>query len=576
MFSKRSMTPLRAALLALFALVATMAVITTASAGDASRSSATGRPPLVLDRSRTGEDAITALGGRLNEIAAQNDLAGPDLAALLRADSAAWLDASGRLFFVEPAAGTAEAPVSTGAAPFPVEQTFLLHSMPASDRVIFLDFDGHTVEGTGWNQDYGESFTTEPYSIDEDGSTFSFAEREEIQQVWQRVAEDFAPFNVDVTTEAPAQDAITRNGDNDSAYGTRVCQCGGVAYVGTFDNSSSHAYYQPAFVFTQGVGHEDKFVAEAASHEAAHNLGLLHDGTRRQGYYEGHGSWAPIMGVGYYKAITQWSRGEYNKANNSEDDFAVMTSHGAEPRDDDHADTLLAATAISGPTFAENGLISSRTDVDTFELVVNEPGQLSVAASPAPRGPNLDIGLELLSSTGQVVASADPASGSVAGDTSLATGLDASLSASVTTGTYFLRVDGVGAGSPRSTGYSDYASVGAYSLTGELNPSTTPVLRVSSIEMNTDNAGRKIAASATVTITDGDNPQGGVSVTVTWSGRVTGTTTGETDADGSVILISPSTSAKHGTFTATVTSVAGPGSDYDPGLNAETTDSISV
>ena len=46
---------------------------------------------------------------------------------------------------------------------------------------------------------------------------------------------------------------------------------------------------------------------EAASHEAGHNLGLSHDGTRKTGYYAGHGDWAPIMGVGYYREVSQWS-----------------------------------------------------------------------------------------------------------------------------------------------------------------------------------------------------------------------------------------------------------------------------
>ena len=48
----------------------------------------------------------------------------------------------------------------------------------------------------------------------------------------------------------------------------------------------------------------EKYIVEAASHEAEHDLGLSHDGTSTTGYYPGQGSgavgWAPIMGVGYY------------------------------------------------------------------------------------------------------------------------------------------------------------------------------------------------------------------------------------------------------------------------------------
>jgi hypothetical protein len=66
-----------------------------------------------------------------------------------------------------------------------------------------------------------------------------------------------------------------------------------------------------------------------ASHEAGHNVGLGHDGTASVGYCQGHGAWAPIMGVGYYRGISQWSKGEYAGANNTEDDHAVIGSHGS-------------------------------------------------------------------------------------------------------------------------------------------------------------------------------------------------------------------------------------------------------
>lgn len=53
--------------------------------------------------------------------------------------------------------------------------------------------------------------------------------------------------------------------------------------------------FDPAFIFPLNLGSHPKYVAEAASHEVGHRLGLHHDGP---GYYPGHGNWAPIMGVG--------------------------------------------------------------------------------------------------------------------------------------------------------------------------------------------------------------------------------------------------------------------------------------
>jgi hypothetical protein len=44
----------------------------------------------------------------------------------------------------------------------------------------------------------------------------------QIQYIWQRVAEDFAPFDVDVTTQAPAPEALTRASSTDTVFGTTV------------------------------------------------------------------------------------------------------------------------------------------------------------------------------------------------------------------------------------------------------------------------------------------------------------------------------------------------------------------
>ena len=66
----------------------------------------------------------------------------------------------------------------------------------------------------------------------------------------------------------------------------------GIALLDVFDSSLD----RPAFVFSSGAS--AKTIAEAVSHEAGHTLGLSHDTDtiRGQDYYDGHGSWAPIMG----------------------------------------------------------------------------------------------------------------------------------------------------------------------------------------------------------------------------------------------------------------------------------------
>ncbi len=141
------------------------------------------------------------------------------------ADPSAKVGATDRLYFEEPLPKDLPgAPARKEAAKFDADstQTFLLHSRPGSTRVIYLDFDGQTITGTAWNSQTGRpSFDAAPFSLDP-WSDFSIAEHEVIQSVWQRVAEDFSPFDVDVTTQDPGEAAITRSGWSDQRFGTRA------------------------------------------------------------------------------------------------------------------------------------------------------------------------------------------------------------------------------------------------------------------------------------------------------------------------------------------------------------------
>jgi hypothetical protein len=75
----------------------------------------------------------------------------------------------------------------------------------------------------------------------------------------------------------------------------------------------------------------------------------------------------------------------------------------------------------------------------------------------------LDIKLQLLDSGGSLIMESDPYYI-----------LPASLSTTVSAGTYYLRIDGVGTGDP-NTGYSDYASLGQYFISGTVvDPNVNP------------------------------------------------------------------------------------------------------
>jgi hypothetical protein len=372
---------------------------------------------------------------------------------------------------------------------------FSLHSHPGATRVVYLDFDGHTIAGTAWNNSSGvASFEAVPFDLDGDPVTFSTTERSRIGEIWHRIAEDLAPFNIDVTTEEPASFTsttghilITRS---TTATGGDMphASAGGVAYVNVFGALNYATYYSPALVYFNHLGGGSaSSVAEASIHEFGHNLGLSHDGTSSVGYYQGHGngfvSWAPIMGVGYYKNVTQWSKGEYPDANQTQDDLAIIDGKLGY-RADDHGDTPMAATALvieaNGDVLVTHpesdpfndhtdnkGVIELRTDVDVFSMDVAE-GPLSLTVTPAwksfyrdsHRGANLDVSLRLLDGQGTVVVSDDPLDNT-----------DATVVTDVSAGRYYLEIDGVG--NSVEEGYSDYGSLGQYFVTGTVTPDNT-------------------------------------------------------------------------------------------------------
>lgn len=417
-----------------------------------------------------GRDAVELLeeSGTLAAVAADAGLEADELKYELLDDSSMFVTDSGFVGYADAVEVTGPRPLAPavsmfGAAALPAN-VFDLNSRPSSSRVIFLDFDGHSANDPAWS---GAGFpgviNSAPFDVDGAPGSFSAVEQNLIFEVWQRVAEDYRPFDVNVTTRDPGVEGIRRTSSIDAAYGQRVVITPsnftgpgviGVALLNVFGSDTDHA----AYVFTDAAFKQTaKTMGEAVSHEAGHTFGLGHDGGPvSPNYYDGHGAWAPIMGRPTNPAtpVSQWSRGEYAGANNFEDDLAVIASL-TDFRPDDHADTAAGARLVPSSSVTA-GNIGRTGDRDFFAVDVLD-GTLSIQLRP-PTGQaswsNLAARLNVRNAAGTVVASAAP---------SAASGWTVNVGPVVTAGRYTIEVEPVG-WLTASTGFTTYGSLGAYEL----------------------------------------------------------------------------------------------------------------
>ena len=358
-----------------------------------------------------------------------------------------------------------DGPESTAEAAPTFGEAFTLHSRPAASRKILLDFDGQFVNTPLWNG--GQPIDAAAYSrgSDQSNESFSAVDLAEIATIWRRVSEDFAAWDVDVTTEDPGAAGLARNGTGDSTYGVRVVitpsyewyssnRYGGTAYLRTFDRSED----LPAWVFSANLANGNgKSVAEAVSHEVGHTLGLSHDGittangdgtTTNLGYYSGHGDWAPIMGVGYYRPITQWSQGDYPGATEQQNDLAIIDSYV--PR-------LLSGSGVLGPNDSTSTFsLTKGGETDRHSLQI-KAGSTIVTVKRADADGNLLARLRVRNASGAVVASADPT-------TPNSWSLKATLPAGTPAGLYTVEIQSIGWTPSGDPGFTSYGSMGDYVL----------------------------------------------------------------------------------------------------------------
>lgn len=374
-----------------------------------------------------------------------------------------------------PGDAEAGAALEAAGASAPVSSPPLRHSRPGANKVLFLDFNGHVISGTMWNSWLGtESWDCRPFDRDGDETTFSASEQADIIQIWERVAEDYAPFDVDVTTEQPAAWGPTtghalitpptdKNGVHCPHYGY-----GGVAAMNAF-GTPGYSYDSPdaaSPVWVKDMSLAN--LAEAVTHELGHNMGLAHHGSSAGAYYYGHENggigWGCIMGVSYGRNVSQWTQGEYHDSNNPQDDLAVVAGKlGYRP--DDYGDSNATAFALAADpsgNISRDGVVETSGNPDVFSFSTLA-GTVNLSATPyraasSTWGGNLDVLLELYDGSGVLVATNNPAFQTTA-----------AITETLTAGTYYLHVKPVGAGAPLAnppTGYAVYGSLGQYWISG--------------------------------------------------------------------------------------------------------------
>jgi len=407
------------------------------------------------------------------------------------------LPAAAALPGTETSAAAVPSSPGTLAASVPISAPPLRHSRPGAPNLLVLDFSGGNLGETRWTDGTTVVFDPVPFDTDGDRSTFSASEQADIIAIWQRVAEHFSPFDVDVTTERPAvyparsaRVMVTRVRDANNLFlpgNSSTSAVGGIAYLGYFGTAGDGRWGSTAFVYYDMLGTPAN-CAVAASHEFGHTLGLTHQGTSTSPYYSGHGSgtmrWAPLMGSAYGAAFAQWAKGDYHDANNTQDAMALLGQRlGYRPPSASSTPSGSSGTTFSDvTTIAQPGVIFGANSKNYYFFnVVGGTVQLAVqgfaTTSGLTGGASGYWKLELFEAASllRVAVSEFPA------------GADASLSCAVPrAGIYYAVVSasasysptaGTGPGTPfdpnpqTRANFTAYGSAGQYLLTGTVAPS---------------------------------------------------------------------------------------------------------
>jgi hypothetical protein len=367
-----------------------------------------------------------------------------------------------------------------------------LSSLPGAAQTLFLDFDGDFL--ATWNRtDSNQTYTNVnvgQFNLDNTAG-ISDAETAAIKKIWQSVADDYAPFNINVTTVSPGSFAngvslrVVMAGDTTATLRTsagRTFNMSGTVFIGDNNGSavdtsgysaiSSYTNGEPNTVYvfakyistwgttdSEGRQRDLQYVmATTASHEAGHAFGLVHHGN----YDVGSNITTPIMGSNTQGDRSVWSNYMVGTvAHNNLTELANVI--GARP--DDYSSSYstapnfpFVASPLLGNRGSVTGIVGLNGDTDLFKITVSTATTFNFNVTVPALG-NLDAKLILYRVTSiplfgyyyENIAMADPAISAF----DPFSGLGASFKLTLQPGTYGIVVQSHGS----------FGDLGQYTLT---------------------------------------------------------------------------------------------------------------